>query len=134
MRVALVLCVASISFAGITAAQDLQQASRPPVTKEQDPAPAAPKTHTMTGCLEKGDTVTSFHLIKIEGEGPKQVAIETAAPGVDLEAHLGHQITVTASTVTPSKRGLIEVAGRRVRPVQLHVRVHSIKGVRPTCP
>src|SRR5438105_3462048 len=51
--------------------------------------------HSMTGCLQKGDTATTYKLTNVEGTGPKMVEIVGASAGVNLAAHVGHKVEIT---------------------------------------
>jgi hypothetical protein len=56
----------------------------------------APKEHSMTGCLAKGDDAGTFKLTDLE-KGPKVVVIaETTA---NLTPHLGHKVEITGVAV-----------------------------------
>src|SRR5882762_6475494 len=60
-------------------------------------AQGAPKEHSMTGCLAKGDDAGTFKLTDLE-KGPKEVVIaETTA---NLAPHLGHKVEITGVAVT----------------------------------
>ncbi len=54
----------------------------------------APKEHSMTGCLAKGDGGT-FKLTNVD-QGPTVVIAETTA---NLAPHVGHKIEITGVTV-----------------------------------
>lgn len=57
----------------------------------------APKEHSMTGCLAKGDDAGTFKLTNLE-KGPKEVVIvETTA---NLTPHLGHKVEITGVAIT----------------------------------
>ena len=59
-------------------------------------AQGAPKEHSMTGCLAKGDDAGTFKLTDLE-KGPKVVVIaETTA---NLTPHLGHKVEITGVAV-----------------------------------
>ena len=56
----------------------------------------APKEHSMTGCLAKGDDAGTFKLTDLE-KGPKEVAIaETTA---NLTPHVTHKVEITGVAV-----------------------------------
>src|SRR5262245_56743290 len=58
---------------------------------------AAPKEHSMTGCLAKGSTADSYVVSDVEGTGPKSIGIISST--ANLAPHLGHKITVTGTAV-----------------------------------
>ncbi|MEO7206653.1 MAG: hypothetical protein ABI145_07680 [Steroidobacteraceae bacterium] len=78
----------------------------------------APKEHSMTGCLAKGDDVGTFKLTDLE-KGPKVVVIaETTA---NLTPHLGHKVEITGVAV-PGKD-------------KTHtMKVTAVKMISTTCP
>ena len=96
--------------------------------------------HSMTGCLAKGTEANTYVLTNTEAKGPKTVEIVGAASGVDLNAHVGHKVTITGSTVgekaaakaegkkNPTGKDVKEEAGEH------HMNVTSLKMVAATCP
>jgi hypothetical protein len=78
----------------------------------------APKEHSMTGCLAKGDDSGTFKLTDLE-KGPKVVVIaETTA---NLTPHLGHKVEITGVAV-PGKD-------------KTHtMKVTAVKMISTTCP
>ena len=57
---------------------------------------SAPKEHSMTGCLQKGDDDGTFKLTDLE-RGPSTVEIaETTA---NMNPHVGHKVTITGTAV-----------------------------------
>src|SRR5580658_6995067 len=78
----------------------------------------APKEHSMTGCLAKGDDAGTFKLTDLE-KGPKVVVIaETTA---NLTPHLGHKVEITGVAV-PGKD-------------KTHtMKVTAVKMISSTCP
>lgn len=78
----------------------------------------APKEHSMTGCLAKGDDPGTFKLTDLE-KGPKEVVIaETTA---NLAPHLGHKVEITGVAV-PGKD-------------KTHtMKVSAVKMISATCP
>jgi hypothetical protein len=82
------------------------------------PAQGAPKAHSMTGCLAKGDDAGTFKLTNLES-GPKVVVIaETTA---NLTPHLGHKVEITGVAV-PGKD-------------KTHtMKVTAVKMISATCP
>jgi small ligand-binding sensory domain FIST len=78
----------------------------------------APKEHSMTGCLAKGDATGTFKLTDLE-KGPKEVVIaETTA---NLTPHVGHKVEITGVAV-PGKD-------------KTHtMKVTAVKMISTTCP
>jgi hypothetical protein len=85
-------------------------------TQAQDAA--APKEHSMTGCLAKGATDGTFKLTDLE-KGPKEVVIaETTAK---LDPHVGHKVEITG-VVIPGE------------PKTHTMKVTAVKMLSATCP
>jgi hypothetical protein len=127
------LCVVGITTAGVIAAQyDKPQADKPK---------PAEKTHTMTGCLEKGAEADMFRLSNVEGTGPKTVELHADA-NQKLSAHLGHKIAITGTTVDPAtmKKGTTGKPAAPPEPkpkptgTEHHMRVTAVKMIAATCP
>jgi len=79
---------------------------------------AAPKEHSMTGCLQKGTEANTFQLTDLE-KGPKTVEIvETTA---NLAPHVGHKVEITG-TATKGKEGTHSM------------KITAVKMIAPTCP
>ena len=78
----------------------------------------APKEHSMTGCLAKGEDAGAFKLTDV-ASGPKVVAI--ASTTADLTPHLGHKVEITGVAV-PGKD-------------KVHtMKVSAVKMISATCP
>ena len=79
---------------------------------------AAPKEHSMTGCLAKGDAAGTFKLTDLE-KGPKEVVIaETTAK---LDPHVGHKVEITGVAIPGQDK--------------VHtMKVTAVKMLSPTCP
>src|SRR6202047_974632 len=56
------------------------------------PEKKAEKSHTVTGCLQKGDEAGEY---AITGEDGKRYGLRSKS--VDLSKHVGHQVTVTGT-------------------------------------
>ena len=107
------------------------------------PGAAAPKgqkkaaggSHSMTGCLQKGDEANTFKLTNVEGSGPKTVEIVGMASGVDLGPHIGHKVTLTGTTVGRKAAAKAEgTKGTKEERGEHHMRVSAVKMVSTTCP
>ncbi len=78
----------------------------------------APKEHSMTGCLAKGDDAGTFKLTDLQ-KGPKEVIIaETTA---NLTPHVGHKVEITGVAV-PGKGNAHTM------------KVSAVKMISTTCP
>ena len=58
---------------------------------------AAPREHTMTGCLKAGTAPNTFMLSDLEGTGPKSLGVVSST--ANLAPHVGHKISVTGTAV-----------------------------------
>jgi len=92
-------CIAAMFGIAITASA--QQPPQPQPAQPNPPAAAAPmadkadKDMKLSGCLKAGTEAGSFELAT-KKDAKKNVAL-AAGTGVDLAAHLNHQIEVTGS-------------------------------------
>ena len=92
---------------------------------------AEKSTHTVTGCLQKGDEAGEF---SITGEDGKTWGLRSTS--VKLDEHLGHKVTVTGSTTHETKaeekkEGQVENAGSKTEYADLTVT--SLKMVSESC-
>ena len=78
----------------------------------------APKEHSMTGCLAKGDDAGTFKLTDL-ASGPKVVVI--ASTTANLTPHLGHKVEITGVAV-PGKDNVHTM------------KVSAVKMISATCP
>jgi len=106
MKGSLVLAIVVVAFALVFASQSSAQEA------------AAPKEHSMTGCLATGDDPGTYKLTNLE-KGPKEVVIaETTAK---LDPHVGHKVEITGVAV-PGKD-------------KVHtMKVTAVKMISATCP
>jgi len=88
---------------------------------------AAPKTHSMTGCLRAGTAPDTFMLSDLE-KGPKTVGIVSS--DAKLAPHVGHKIEITGTGV-PAKDAEMD---KNVPKADHYMKVTSIKMLSPTCP
>jgi hypothetical protein len=93
-----------------------------------EPQDAAPKEHTMTGCLKAGDAPGSYMLTDLE-KGPKSVGIVSS--DADLAPHVGHKIAITG-TAMPEADAM--KANKDVPKSPHYMKVTAIKMVSTTCP
>ena len=132
------MVVSAITTGGVIASQSGGgQADKP---KEPASQKAAAKSHTMTGCLEKGTDENTFRLTNAEGTGPKTAELH-ADPKLKLSAHVGHKVAITGTDIDPKtmKKGTTGTAGGaastapRESSGEHHMRVQSMKHIAPTC-
>ena len=89
---------------------------------------AAPKEHTMTGCLKAGDAPGSYLVTDVEGNGPKSIGIVSS--DVNLAPHVGHKIAVTGTAI-PAKDAETD---SKVPKAPHYMKLTSIKMISTTCP
>jgi hypothetical protein len=115
----LVACAVAFTVA-VPAAQDK------PATQSKA---AGQKEHTMTGCLEKGDTADTYVVMNTAGKGPKRISIvETTAK---LAPHVGHKIDITGTDIPVKEAQSMKTAPPKG---DHYMKVTAIKMVSATCP
>ena len=92
---------------------------------------AEKSSHTVTGCLQKGDEAGEF---SITGEDGKTWGLRSTS--VKLDQHLGHKVTVTGSATHETKaeekkEGQVENAASKAEYADLTVT--SLKMVSDSC-
>lgn len=90
----------------------------------------APKEHSMTGCLAKGDAPDSYKLtdVSVPEKGPKSVGIVSST--AKLAPHVGHKIEITGSAVSVKEAEM----DPNVPKAPHYMKVTAIKMLSPTCP
>jgi len=90
----------------------------------------APKEHSMTGCLAKGDAPGTFKLtdVSVPENGPKSVGIVSST--ANLAPHVGHKIEITGSGV-PKKDAEMDP---NVPKAPHYMKITGVKMLSPTCP
>jgi len=92
----------------------------------------APKEHSMTGCLKKGDAPNSYMVTDVEpmanGKGPKTIGIVSSE--ANLAPHVSHKIEVTGVAVPASEAE----ADKNVPKAEHYMKLSSIKMLSPNCP
>jgi hypothetical protein len=92
-------------------------------------------THSMTGCLQKGEGAKTFKLTNVEGTGPKEVEIVGMAKGVDLSPHVGHKVTITGTAVDAKVAAKAEgTKDVKKEAAEHHMQVSAVKMISATCP
>ena len=136
--VGVVVVVSAMTTGGLIAAQyGGGQTEKPKAAGSQK---AAEKSHTMTGCLEKGSDENTFRLTNVEGTGPKTAELHADAK-LNLSAHVGHKVAITGTGIDPKtlKKGTPGAGGAATgtpskEPTgEHHMRVQSMKHISPTC-
>jgi hypothetical protein len=81
----------------------------------------APKEHSVTGCLQKGESNT-YVVTGVGKKGAKRVDIVESASNLNLASQVGHKVTITGSDVSPGA-----TKGER------HLRAEQVKMLSATC-
>ena len=89
---------------------------------------AAPKEHSMTGCLQKGAEANSYMVTDVEGKGPKTIGIVSSS--ANLGPHVGHKIEVTGTAV-PAKDA---EGDKNVPKAEHYMKLTAIKMISTSCP
>jgi len=88
---------------------------------------AAPKEHSMTGCLAKGSAPDTYMLTDLE-KGPKSVGIVSST--ANLAPHVGHKVELTGTAV-PVKDA---EADSKVPKAPHYMKITAVKMISATCP
>jgi hypothetical protein len=89
---------------------------------------AAPKEHSMTGCLKAGTEAGTFMVTDVEGNGPKSIGIVSSS--VNLAPHVGHKIEVTGTAVPPKEAE----TDAKVPKAPHYMKLTAIKMISTSCP
>jgi hypothetical protein len=98
------------------------------VTGVRSLAQDAPKEHSMTGCLAKGDAAGTYIVTNVEGSGPKSIGIVSTT--ANLAPHVGHKIAITGTAVSPKEAE----ADSKVPKAPHYMKVSAVQMISPTCP
>ena len=90
---------------------------------------AAPKEHSMTGCLKKGTEANSYMVTDVEGTGPKSIGIVSST--ANLVPHVGHKIEVTGTAVPVKDAEEMKPAPPKA---PHYMKLTAIKMLSATCP
>jgi hypothetical protein len=88
---------------------------------------AAPKEHSMTGCLAKGSEAGTYMLTDLE-KGPKTVGIVSST--ANLAPHVGHKVELTGTAV-PAKDAEMD---SKVPKAPHYMKITAVKMISTTCP
>ena len=91
-------------------------------------AQAAPKEHSMTGCLQKGAEPNTYMVTDVEGTGPKSIGIVSST--ANLAPHVGHKIEVTGTAVPASEAE----TDKSIPKAPHYMKLTAIKMISTTCP
>ena len=121
----------------VAAVVALGLASFPTIVGAKGQKKAGGGSHSMTGCLQKGDEPNTFKLTNIEGTGPKMVELVETPSSVDLAAHVGHKVTITGASVAAREAAKAEgTSGKKEVKEERrehHMRAASVSMVSATC-
>ena len=90
---------------------------------------AAPREHSMTGCLKKGTEADSYMVTDVEGNGPKSIGIVSST--ANLTPHVGHKIEVTGTAVPVKDAEEMKPAPPKA---PHYMKLTAIKMLSTTCP
>jgi len=90
---------------------------------------AAPKEHSMTGCLKKGVEADSYLITDAEGTGPKSIGIVSST--ANLAPHVGHKIEITGTGVPVKDAEEMKPAPPKA---PHYMKLTGIKMLSATCP
>jgi hypothetical protein len=90
---------------------------------------AAPKEHSMTGCLKKGTEANSYLVTDVEGTGPKSIGIVSST--ANLAPHVGHKIAVTGTAVPVKDAEVMKPAPPKA---PHYMKLTAVKMLSATCP
>ena len=68
---------------------------------------------TMTGCLAKGSEPNTYMLNSIEGGGPKQAELMNVPASLKLDAHVGHKVAITGTSVSTRAAARMESGAKK---------------------
>jgi hypothetical protein len=88
---------------------------------------AAPKEHSMTGCLAKGTEAGTYQLTDLE-KGPKSVGIVSST--ANLAPHVGHKVELTGTAVAAKDAE----ADSKVPKAPHYMKITAVKMISATCP
>src|ERR1700737_4140311 len=88
---------------------------------------AAPKEHSMTGCLAKGTAPDTYMLTDLE-KGPKSVGIVSST--ANLAPHVGHKVELTGTAV-PARAA---EADSKVPKAPHYMKITAVKMISTTSP
>ena len=89
---------------------------------------AAPREHSMTGCLKRGTEAGTFMLDNLEGTGPKSLGVVSST--ANLAPHVGHKITVTGTAVPVAEAE----KDPKVPKAPHYMNLTAMQMVSPSCP
>jgi hypothetical protein len=84
-----------------------------PAAAAKEKTAKAGGVHTMTGCLAKGSEPNTYMLNSIEGGGPKQAELINAPASLKLDAHVGHKVAITGTTVSTRAAARMEAGAKK---------------------
>jgi hypothetical protein len=96
--------------------------------------------HTLTGCLAKGSEPNTYMLNSIEGAGPKQAELINVPASLKLDAHVGHKVAITGTTVSTKAAARAEAGAKKPTAAQQkdeagehHVTPTALKMISNSC-
>ena len=97
-------------------------------------------SHTMTGCLMKGNEPNTYMLTQIEGGGPKQAELISVPASLNLNAHIGHKVAITGVNVSTRQAARTETGTKKPMKTEQkeeagehHMRPTALKMIANSC-
>lgn len=107
-----ILVVGGLAFgAQLSAAQYGSEAAKKVPAKRA--AATSGGAHSMTGCLAKGTEPNTWMLTNIEGKGPRQAELMEVPANLNLDAHVGHKVEITGTTVGAKAAARAETGAKK---------------------
>jgi hypothetical protein len=129
MEVAMKASVISALVVSSAFAVALTAAAQAPAGEKPAAQTAAPKEHTMAGCLQKGAEADTWVVANTDPKGPKMIGIVSST--AKLDPHVGHKIEITGTGV-PAKEA--ESAAKKPAKADHYMNITAVKMVSATCP
>ena len=92
------------------------------------PPQAAPREHSMTGCLKAGTEANTYMLTDLEGNGPRSLGVVSST--ANLAPHVGHKIEVTGTAVPVAEAE----KDPKVPKAPHYMKLTAMRHIAPTCP
>ena len=93
----------------------------------------AAKTHSVTGCLQKGSEPNTWTLSETGTKAKSNVEIVETAAGVDLAAHVGHKVTITGTNLSTRAAAATEHTTASKEAGERHMRADALKMISTSC-
>ena len=89
---------------------------------------AAPREHSMTGCVKSGTEANTYMVTDVEGTGPKTIGVVSST--ANLAPHVTHKIEVTGTAVPAAEAE----KDAKVPKAEHYMKLTAIRMISATCP